>query len=317
MSLSSVVIIRTILGVIFFALGVFVSRKVNPPSFYWLDNPYLFQTLLALIFGVFGVFGVPLLAERVKKWFEGLIRTTVARTLAEWTRELAKQARLGGKTARGEAKQMGTHVPVILDTSAIIDGRILEVARLGFLEGPFLVPEVVLNELQRLADSNDELKRQRGRRGLDILEEMRSLPDLKVTVVRGRRRSAEDEVDRLLIKLAQKRGAKIASVDFNLLKTASVSGVRVLNVNALAQSLRMVVLPGETLTIKIWEKGREPNQGVGFLEDGTMVVVEEGERYVGQRIKVIVTRFLQTEAGRMIFARPESAGRRLTKERPS
>lgn len=312
MSLSYVVIIRTILGIIFFVLGVFTARTFFA-DFAIFDNPYLSQTLVALVFGVFGVFAVPFLAEQVRNWFESLIQTTVAKTLADWTKQFSKQAvktvefRRKGPTLNKVQPSSNAATEVILDTSAVIDGRILDIAQLGFVDGSFVVPRVVLDELQRLADSGNDLKRARGRRGLDILEEIKSDSDLNLEISdftpSERRELRGENVDKQLIELAKKRGARIASVDFNLLKTASVSGVKILNVNALAKRLRMVVLPGEALEIEIREKGKEPGQGVGYLEDGTMVVVEDGGELIGKTSLVKVTRALQTEAGRMIFAK--------------
>ncbi len=191
---------------------------------------------------------------------------------------------------------------VILDTSVIIDGRILDICNVKFLEGKFVVPRFVLKELQQIADSGDSLKRARGRRGLDILGKLQKNPNIDVKI------HNEDfpdikEVDTKIVNLAKVLGAKVFTNDYNLNKIAEIQGVRVLNVNELANALRPVVLPGETLDIRLIKEGKEYNQGVGYLEDGTMVVVENGRRLIGQGMKVVVGSVLQTAAGRMIFAK--------------
>jgi uncharacterized protein YacL len=193
--------------------------------------------------------------------------------------------------------------PKILDTSVIIDGRIADVCETGFLEGPFIIPQFVLHELQHIADSPDPLKRNRGRRGLDILNRIQKQGDPEVRI------SDQDfpkikEVDTKLIELAKRINGKIITNDFNLNKVAELLGVTVLNINQLTNALKPVVLPGETIHIQILKEGKEPGQGVAYLDDGTMVVVEEGRKIIGKELDVVVTSVLQTTAGRMIFARP-------------
>jgi uncharacterized protein YacL len=189
---------------------------------------------------------------------------------------------------------------VILDTSAIIDGRILDVCKTNFLEVKLLVPRFVLKELQTIADSSDPIKRQRGKRGLEILQAMQR--EVNITV------QEEDfpeihEVDTKLVRLAKLLEAKVVTVDYNLNRIASLQGVKILNVNELSNALKAIVLPGESLEIKIIKEGKEYNQGVGYLEDGTMVVVENGRKLLGKTLSVIVTSVLQTQAGKMIFAK--------------
>ena len=190
----------------------------------------------------------------------------------------------------------------ILDTSVIIDGRIADISETGFLEGILIIPRFVLNELQLIADSADSLKRQRGRRGLDILNKIKKGIKTMVQIVDDDFPEIKS-VDEKLIELAKKYSAKIITNDYNLNKVAQIHGVTVLNINELANALRPVVLPGEELTIQIIREGKDPNQGVGYLEDGTMVVVEDGVQYIGKKVDVIVTSVLQTTAGRMIFAK--------------
>lgn len=193
---------------------------------------------------------------------------------------------------------------ILLDTSVIIDGRIADIFQTNFVEGRIVIPRFVLKELQQIADSQDSLKRTRGRRGLDILNKIQKNPVFDVRI------QEEDfpeirEVDAKLVKLAKVLGAKIFTNDFNLNKIAELQGVSVLNMNELANALRPIVLPGETMEVRISKEGKEYNQGVAYLDDGTMVVVDNSRNIIGQAVKVIVTSVLQTSAGRMIFAKLE------------
>ncbi len=190
----------------------------------------------------------------------------------------------------------------VLDTSVIIDGRVADLCETGFLEGPFLVPHFILHELQHIADSSDSLKRARGRRGLDILNKIQKMPDVDVRIVE------EDfphvkEVDAKLVVLAKKVGGRIVTNDLNLNKVAELQGVRVLNINELCNALRPVVLPGETIRVFVLKEGKEAGQGVAYLDDGTMIVVDNARRCIGRNVDVTVTSVLQTTAGRMIFTR--------------
>jgi uncharacterized protein YacL len=193
----------------------------------------------------------------------------------------------------------------LLDTSVIIDGRIADICETGFLEGTLLIPVFVLEELQHIADSADALKRVRGRRGLDILQKIRQESRMKVKITEE---DFEDipEVDSKLVQLAQQVGGKIITNDFNLNKVAQLRGVEVLNINALSNAVKPVVIPGENMQVSIVKSGKEAGQGVAYLEDGTMIVVENGNRYMGENIEVEVTSALQTAAGRMIFAKPKN-----------
>jgi uncharacterized protein YacL len=194
---------------------------------------------------------------------------------------------------------------VLLDTSVIIDGRIADVAQTGFITGTLLVPHFVLNELQHIADSSDVLRRNRGRRGLDILNRLQKD---SVTPVRITDMDVEDvrEVDDKLIMLARQLSCPVLTNDYNLNRVAELQGVPVLNINELANAVKAVYLPGETMQIKVIQEGKEVGQGVAYLDDGTMIVVEDGRRYISQNIDVVVTKVLQTAAGRMIFAKPEN-----------
>ncbi len=194
--------------------------------------------------------------------------------------------------------------PLVLDTSAIIDGRVCELATTGVLEGAMLVPAFVLREVQHVADSTDPSRRARGRRGLESLERLKATPGLRLAFPDDEIAEAA-EVDDKLVELARRSNARLLTTDFNLNKVATLRGVRVLNVNDLAQALRATVQPGDTLRLAIVREGKEPGQGLGFLDDGTMVVVDQGREAMGSDVDVVVTNALQTSAGRMIFARIE------------
>ncbi len=190
----------------------------------------------------------------------------------------------------------------ILDTSVIIDGRIVDIASTGFLEGPLVIPKFVLGELQKIADSSDPLKRQRGRRGLDIVERLKTDREIQVLI------SDTDfpdikSVDQKLVELARRTNAKIITNDFNLNKMAKIQGIKVLNINELANALKPVVLPGEKMKVFILKEGKERDQGVAYLDDGTMVVVDNARKMIGKTIEITVTSVLQTTAGKMIFGR--------------
>jgi uncharacterized protein YacL len=197
----------------------------------------------------------------------------------------------------------------ILDTNVIIDGRIADVCRTGFIQGPIYVPGFVLDELQHIADSSDSLKRARGRRGLDILNAMQKEFPLVVRSYDYKlgNEGAGDEVDTKLVRLAKNMSGIIVTNDFNLNKVAALQGVTVLNVNELANALKPVVLPGEEMPVMVIKEGKEQNQGVAYLDDGTMIVIEDGRRHIGENLDVVVTSVLQTVAGKMIFARIKGA----------
>lgn len=194
--------------------------------------------------------------------------------------------------------------PKILDTSVIIDGRIADICQTNFLEGKIVIPQFILEELQHIADSSDVLKRNRGRRGLDILNKIQKELKVEVEIYEG---DFEDiqEVDSKLVKLAKLINGIVVTNDFNLNKVCDFQGVQVLNINDLANAVKPVVLPGEELVVQVIKDGKEQKQGIAYLDDGTMIVVEDGRDYIGKTIEVLITSVLQTSAGRMIFAKPK------------
>ncbi|HTD47637.1 MAG TPA: PIN domain-containing protein [bacterium] len=218
---------------------------------------------------------------------------------------LAAFPRLAERLAGRDRKLRRTSVPKLLDTSVIIDGRIADISETGFLEGPILVPRSVLAELQRIADASDQIRRNRGRRGLDILNTMQKKQQT-VQIYEEEDDFALGQVDAQLVRLARAIGAWIVTNDYNLNKIAELQGVRVLNVNELANAIKPAMIPGEELSVHVIKDGKEAGQGVGYLDDGTMIVVEGGKRHIGETLDTVVTSVLQTVAGRMIFARPKA-----------
>jgi len=234
--------------------------------------------------------------------FGGLIAVGVV-IIEQAIRSVAKAMKGEKQILTDETGKTGTPGSILLlDTSVIIDGRIAEVGETGFIEGILVIPRFVLHELQRIADSDDPLKRNRGRRGLDILNKLQQSKVIKVQI------QEEDfpeikEVDAKLVKLASLLNAKVITNDFNLNKVAQFQGVKVLNLNELSNVLKPIVLPGEEMSVFVAKEGKDANQGVAYLDDGTMVVIEDGRHYISKTINVVVTSVLQTTAGRMIFAK--------------
>jgi uncharacterized protein YacL len=228
----------------------------------------------------------------------GMLGLTVAKR-----RDLIMAAQAVGFLRRSEdarAEARSGEPRIVVDTSAIIDGRIAEIVESGFIYGTLVVPRFVLDELQHIADSSDTLRRNRGRRGLN---RMQKEPGTPVEIVEDAVPS-ESEVDAKLVALARARSGVILTNDFNLNRVAELQGVRVMNINSLANAVKPAVLPGEELRVRVIQEGKEAGQGVGFLDDGTMIVVEGGARHIDKDLDVAVTRVLQTVAGRMIFAQP-------------
>jgi len=213
---------------------------------------------------------------------------------------------LSGRGGEGGSSSSWTNLnrTILLDTSVIIDGRVADIAKTGFLPGTLLIPRFVLNELQYIADSPDGLRRQRGRRGMEVLAELQKLPNILVRISDINAEGVR-EVDDKLVVLARQLKCPILTNDYNLNRIAELQGVTILNINELANAVKSVVLPSERMTLNIFQEGKEFGQGVGYMDDGTMVVVENGHDYIGEYKDVVVTKVLQTAAGRMIFARVE------------
>lgn len=261
--------------------GLLLSLLLYPATVWLGKAGQLLQVIATLAFGYMGLrIALEKKAELASLW-----------TTGRW-----------GQSAEPEGRGLEEHK--ILDTSVIIDGRIADICKTGFIEGTIVIPEFVLEELQHIADSSDLLKRNRGRRGLDILNKIQKELDVKVLIYEGDFEEIS-EVDSKLVKLAKVLRGKVVTNDFNLNKVCELQGVSVLNINDLANAVKPVVLPGEEIIVQVIKDGKEHGQGVAYLDDGTMIVVEGGREYIGTTMEVLVTSVLQTSAGRMIFAKPK------------
>lgn len=279
-------LVSTSTGLVF---GLMVAALLTQILKFMGDS--MFTTVMAcIIFVVFGVLGLSMGHHRAKE-VDGLLKRGSVPQLGRFMRKRASHKKLKKRTQPRK----------LLDTSALIDGRILPVYQAGFLEGDLAVPDFVLDELRRIADATDGQKRARGRRGLEVLEKLKAICPVQVPET-----APEDgaDADVRLMRMARKHGDAILTCDYSLTRAAQVAGVRALNLNELAGALRPVVQSGDELHVTVTKEGKEPGQGVAYLEDGTMVVVEGGRRYVEKTISVVVTTALQTSAGRMIFAKP-------------
>lgn len=332
--LPSSVLTETILGVTFMSLASMLVGGVLGAVIGNLASPYLIRSLFSftswmekslsslstqdLLLGTAGLFLGLIIANLVGVAFDRVpyIGPYVAVVLSIILGYLGMHLCLSKKTelvgwlhikadaAKAKGKDKQKEKGKLLDTNIIIDGRIVDVYKSGFLEGPIIVPVFVLEELQKIADSSDVLKRNRGRRGLDILNQLRKNNKDAIKIVTDDFEELS-EVDSKLVKLAREKSWKIITNDYNLNKVAELQGITVMNLNDLASAMKPAVIPGEQLFVQLVKQGKEEDQGVAYLEDGTMIVVENGRRAIGHEAPVIITSVLQTSAGRMIFAKLE------------
>ena len=325
------IIVAIISGIIFYNLAPALNRKSKKMADN-IGNDLQTVSTSDLIGGVVGLITGLVLAFLISQIYAGVITGTLNLTiticiymalgyvgmivgnkkLPEFFTASMSMRKLAAKAAAEEnpyefnpkdSKKKGM-VPKILDTSVIIDGRIVEIMKTGFLEGPIVIPEFVLVELRHIADSSDGLKRTRGRRGLDILNKIQEDYGIEIYNTDSEKTLKEiPEVDVKLLKLAQIMKGKVVTNDFNLNKVAAIKGVPVLNINELANAMKPMVIPGEVMTVTLIKQGKEMGQAVAYLDDGTMIVVEDGRRKIGQTVDINVTSVLQTAAGRMIFGK--------------
>ena len=292
-------LVAAIIGLI---IGLIISFLIAIPL---ANLPGIFGRMLPFVGTVVcGGLGVTLAVQR-KNDLSHLIQASFAnRRTRDREREEERQKEKEKEGDKEHASQLQPVTQILLDTSAIIEGRIADISQTGFVSGALLVPRFVLNELQRIADSADTMRRNRGRRGLEMLNRLQKDTTVPIEITDA---DVEDvvEVDGKLVKMARTLHCPIITNDFNLNRVAELQGVKVLNINELANAVKPVLLPGEDIFIKIMQDGKELGQGVGYLDDGTMIVVEGGRQFMGMTIEVSVTRVLQTVAGRMIFAHPK------------
>ncbi|NLM44500.1 MAG: PIN/TRAM domain-containing protein [Clostridiales bacterium] len=281
-----------IIGSIGLIIGLIIANLISGPL-KLLQISWLTSIISALLYVALGYLGISIATKK---------KDDLANIFS-----FLKRINIKDKTNKPEHKVQ----PKILDTSVIIDGRIADIVKTGFVEGPLIIPTFVLEELRHIADSSDGLKRNRGRRGLDILNKIQNDTDIPVEIIE---KDFEDvsEVDTKLLKVAQFLGGKVVTNDYNLNKVAEFQRVPVLNINELANAVKPVVLPGEEMIVTVIKDGKETGQGVAYLDDGTMIVVDGGRKFIGETITVVVTSVLQTAAGRMIFAKPKSAADKVS-----
>ena len=333
--LPNSVLTETILGITFMSLAAMLVGGIFGAIIGSFISPYLIKSLFMftstvekslsamstqdLIAGTLGLFlgliianlvglafgSVPYIGPYVSVALSIILGYLGMHLVVSKKSELAGWLHLHAEGSFDKKKNKDHHTGKLLDTNVIIDGRVADIYRSGFLEGPIIVPVFVLEELQKIADSSDIHKRNRGRRGLDILNHMRKNSKDDVIIVTN---DFEDisEVDSKLVKLAREKNYKIVTNDYNLNKVAELQGVAVLNINDLAIAVKPAVIPGEQIFVQLVKSGKEEGQGVAYLEDGTMIVVENGSQCIGKEVPVIITSVLQTSAGKMIFAKLES-----------
>lgn len=281
-----------IAGTIGLLFGLIIANLIGAA---FNQVPIIGPYISIILSAIFGYSGVRLMARKGPEMYLNYLK--------QWKRSEAGTKKSRGFNMFGSHKSSDSNSPAkLLDTSVIIDGRIKELCATGFIDGPLVVPVFVLNELQIISDSADAMKRNRGRRGLDILKEMQDAKLVPIEIVED---DYDDlhEVDSKLMRLALEKQWKLMTNDFNLNKVARVQGIKVLNLNELANVLKPALIAGEWIRVQVMKEGKEVQQGVAYLDDGTMIVVEDGRPYVGQEVEVMVTSILQTSAGRMIFAR--------------
>ena len=284
------------IGLIFGLIIAFFITQI----FASITNQYLYVIITLIVYMIMGFIGAVVANKKGK---EIISQMFIARRNSDAAQN-TNPAQATRFSVGGKGRKQSNVIPKILDTSVIIDGRIAEIIKTGFLEGPIVIPEFVLVELRHIADSSDSLKRTRGRRGLDILNRIQSDYGIDIYNTESEKGLKEiPEVDVKLLKLAQIMGGKVVTNDFNLNKVARINGVDVLNINELANTLKPVVIPGEKMTVTPVKQGKDSQQSIAYLDDGTMVVLEDGKNYIGKTREITVTSVLQTSAGRMIFGR--------------
>lgn len=281
---------KLIIGVLGLIIGLLISA--------------LFNTAISKIPGIIGEF-MPVVISIMLGLAGIYIFITQEKLILNFFERFFKDLKFLKMTSEAEKVEVMTvgRQELVVDTSVIIDGRIEDILKTGFILRKLIIPKAVIHEMHKISDSHDNLKRSRGRRGLEILENMQKMKNVDLQIIEDDFPDIK-EVDEKLIRIAKKRKSYILTIDYNLNKVAQIQKINVLNINELANALRAIILPGEQLEIKVVQEGKEKKQGVGYLPDGTMVVIEGGDKYIGETVNAEVSRIFQTVAGRMIFAEP-------------
>jgi uncharacterized protein YacL len=301
---SFTLLARGIIGGVFLILGFLLSY-----GSFFRDNPlygvkFLGEFLISLTSAAIGFFLIPMAFFQVKSWLEDVIKATVSAIVGDfWEQQTdrinKKKKEKEQEKVEEERRKMQEKMEnsVLVDTSVLIDGRILDIVKTGFFDKVLIVPTAVMNELHLVSDNKNKLKRERGRRGLDIVKKLKSSAEVVIPKIK----SDLKEVDKILLEFAKENDLELVTLDFNLNKLADAQGVKVLNINELVEAVKLSVLPGETLEIEIQHEGKSKNQGVGYMPDGTMAVVKGGDELIGEKVKVKVLKVIQSKAGKIIF----------------
>jgi uncharacterized protein YacL len=307
-------ILLFIIALSFTIIILFITRKLLKVSF-----PYFFMGLLGIVLGlsIGSLAASPLskLPGNFGRWLPLIVDVLITVAILDLFLAQAESTshffrKLFTKIGFDKEETPGEKMPeVVLDTSVLIDGRIEEIARSGFILGKILIPQFVLNELQAVADSEDPLKRAKGRKGLEALEHIQHDQEILTEII-DEITNQRGAVDQKLIKVAKAHNAKILTVDYNLNKIAKIQSINVLNINELSEAIKPVLIPGENIIVKVIQEGKETGQGVGYLPDGTMIVVEGGDKFLGREVDTEVVRIFQTVAGKMIFVQPRKKSSR-------
>lgn len=296
--------LRVIVSLLSAILGFNFSRTAFFREYPLFGIGYVGELMSMIIAGLLGYFALPSFLIQLKDWFEHLVASVVNDIVTRFWEEQSKkiqEARREKQQQEAEEKRKKLEKEMenslLVDTSVLIDGRILDIIRAGFLEKPLVISQNVLDELQLIADSSDKLKRQRGRRGLDIVKKLKKM----VKVVSPQIKSKKKGVDKTLVSFAKEHDLTLMTLDYNLNKVADVLGIKVLNINDLVNALKTVLLPGEEMEIELMQKGKEEGQAVGYLSDGTMLVVSDADDKIGQKVDVEVSKVIQSAAGKIVF----------------
>ena len=299
-------ITRAVIGAVLFIVGFNFSY-----SSFFKENPlygvnFLAETLISITMALFGFYIIPVLYQRLKTWVEMLILNAVSEIVGNFweqqTRRINNKKRAKRKkTARENKRKLQVQLEnsIVVDTSVLVDGRILDIVKTGFLDNTLVIPSAVANELHLISDSDNKQKRERGRRGLDIIKQLKN----KTKVFSPSIKTKKNGVDSIILEFAKNNKLKLMTQVFNVNKLASASGVNVLNVNELVDAVKVSVIPGEKLSVEITHPGKEKNQGVGYMPDGTMLVVENAKDLVGKEVECKVNRVIQSPAGKIIFCK--------------
>ncbi|MFZ5424220.1 MAG: PIN/TRAM domain-containing protein [Patescibacteria group bacterium] len=300
---------RITLGALFFIAGFNFSNTAFFQETPLFGIPFLAETLISFSAAIFGFHTVPILFTHARNWLESSITKTVTNIVYDFWDQQSKRMSDARRTRAKKQKKVQERKTkdlytggIVLDTSVLIDGRILDIVKTGFLNNLLIVPQAVIDELHLISDNDDKLKRQKGRRGLDILNALKKETKIEIYKAVKSERTFKEGVDKGLVIFSKRYKALLMTLDFNLNKVAEAGGVKTLNINDLANAVKTPVIPGEELELKVVQEGKEKKQGVGYMSDGTMVVIEGAKFSVGEEVNAKVDKVIQTSAGKMIFA---------------